>query len=69
MGEGLVLMLKKQDIGINPHIANNGSKDQFLTGIGGPQVYLTLILLSTPGLKFSLLPDSALVVGKLCHVT
>ena len=61
-------MLKKQDIGINPHIANNGSKDQFLTGIGGPRVYLTLIL-STPGLKFSLLPDSVLVVGKLCHMT
>mgnify|MGYP001447359980 CR=1 FL=1 len=26
-------MLKKRDIGINPHTANNGSGDQFLTGL------------------------------------
>ena len=33
-------MLKKQDLGINPHVANNGSRDQSLTGIGGPRVTL-----------------------------
>ena len=33
-------MLKKQDLGINPHEANNGSSDQSLTGIGGPRVTL-----------------------------
>ena len=38
--EGLVLMLKKQDIGINPYVPNNGSRDQSLTGIGGPRVYV-----------------------------
>ena len=38
--EGSILMLKKQDIGINLHVANNGSRDQSLTGIGGPQVYV-----------------------------
>ena len=38
--EGSILMLKKQDLGINPHVANNGSRDQSLTGIGGPRVTL-----------------------------
>ena len=33
-------MLKKQDLGINPHVAKNGSRDQSLTGIGGPRVTL-----------------------------
>ena len=33
-------MLKKQDLGINPFVANNGSRDQSLTGIGGPRVTL-----------------------------
>ena len=33
-------MLKKQNIGINPHVANNSSRDQSLTGIGGPRVTL-----------------------------
>ena len=33
-------MLKKQDLGINPHVPNNGSRDQSLTGIGGPRVYV-----------------------------
>ena len=28
-------MLKKQNIGINPHVANNSFRDQSLTGIGG----------------------------------
>ena len=32
-------MLKKQDLGINPYVANNGYRDQSLTGIGGPRVY------------------------------
>ena len=31
-------MLKKQDIGINPHVANKDSRDQSVTGIGGPRV-------------------------------
>ena len=35
-------MLKKQEIGINPHEENNGSRDQSLTGIRGPQVYIGL---------------------------
>ena len=35
-------MLKNQDLGINPYVANNGSRDQSLTGIGGPRVYVTL---------------------------
>ena len=35
-------MLKKQDLGINPYVANNGSRDQSLTGIGGPRVYVIL---------------------------
>ena len=26
--------------GINPHVANNGSRDQSLTGIRGPRVYM-----------------------------
>ena len=33
-------MLKKRDLGINPYVANNGSRDQSLTGIGGPRVTL-----------------------------
>ena len=33
-------MLKKQDIGINLNAANNGYRDQSLTGIGGPRVTL-----------------------------
>ena len=33
-------MLIKQDVGINPYVANNGSRDQSLTGIGGPWVYV-----------------------------
>ena len=33
-------MLKKQDLGINPYVANNGSRDQSLTGIGGLRVYV-----------------------------
>ena len=33
-------MLKKQKIGINPHAANNNYRDQSLTGIGGPRVYV-----------------------------
>ena len=33
-------MLNKQDLGINPYVANNGSRDQSLTGIGGPRVYV-----------------------------
>ena len=33
-------MLKKQDLGINPHVPKNGSRDQSLTGIGGPRVYV-----------------------------
>ena len=33
-------MLKKQDLGINPYVVNNGSRDQSLTGIGGPRVTL-----------------------------
>ena len=36
-------MLKKQDLGINPHVANNGSRDQSLTGIGGPRVYVVVM--------------------------
>ena len=40
--EGLVLMLKKQDLGINPNVPNNGSRDQSLTGIGGPRVYVEI---------------------------
>ena len=40
--EGSILMLQKQDLGINPHVANNGSRDQTLTGIGGPRVTLYL---------------------------
>ena len=40
--EGLVLMLKKQDLGINPYVPNNGSRDQSLTGIGGPRVYVSV---------------------------
>ena len=38
--EGSILMLKKQDLGINSHVAKNGSRDQSLTGIGGPRVTL-----------------------------
>ena len=38
--EGSILMLKKQVLGINPYLANNGSRDQSLTGIGGPRVYV-----------------------------
>ena len=33
-------MLKKHYIGINPHVANSGSRDWSLTGIRGPQVYV-----------------------------
>ena len=33
-------MLKKQNIGINPHAANKYCRDQSLTGIGGPRVYV-----------------------------
>ena len=33
-------MMKKQNIGINPHAANNNYRDQSLTGIGGPRVYV-----------------------------
>ena len=33
-------MLKKHYIGINPHVANSGSRDWSLTGIGGPRVYV-----------------------------
>ena len=43
--EGLVLMLKKQDLGINPYVSNNGSRDQSLTGIGGPRVYVVYAML------------------------
>ena len=35
-------MLKKQDLGINPYVVNNGSRDQSLTGIGGPRVTLLI---------------------------
>ena len=35
-----ILKLKKQDLGINPYVANIGSRDQSLTGIGGPRVAL-----------------------------
>ena len=35
-------MLKKQDLGINPHVAKNGSRDQSLTGMGGPRVYVDI---------------------------
>ena len=42
-------MLKKHYIGINPHVANSGSRDQSLTGIGGPRV--TLHCLATPPMK------------------
>ena len=35
-------MLKKQDLGINPYVVNIGSRDQSLTGIGGPRVTLQL---------------------------
>ena len=42
--EGSILMLKKQDIGINPHVAHNGSRDQSLAGIRGPQVTLTFLI-------------------------
>ena len=38
--EGSILMLKKQDLGINPYLAKNGFRDQSLTGIGGPRVYV-----------------------------
>ena len=38
-------MLKKQDLGINPHVANNSSRDQSLTGIGGPRVTLNILWL------------------------
>ena len=38
--EGSILMLKKQDLGINPYVANNGYRDQSHTGIGGPRVYV-----------------------------
>ena len=41
--EGSILMLKKQDIWINPYVANNGSRDQSLTGIGGPRVYVIVL--------------------------
>ena len=37
-------MLKKQNLGINPYVANNGSRDQSLTGIGGPRVYVKKIV-------------------------
>ena len=38
-----VLMVKKQELlGINPYVANNGSRDQSLTGIGDPWVTLDL---------------------------
>ena len=40
--EGSILMLKKQDLGINPHVPKNGSRDQSLTGIGGPRVYVAI---------------------------
>ena len=43
-------MLKKQDLGINPYVANNGSRDQSLTGIGGPRVTLVNILQGLSGL-------------------
>ena len=36
-------MLKKHYIGINPHVANSGSRDQSLTGIGGPRVYVDTV--------------------------
>ena len=35
-------MLKKQDLGINPYVPKNGSRDQSLIGIGGPRVYVQL---------------------------
>ena len=35
-------MLTRQDLGINPHVAKNGSRDQSLTGIGGPRVTLMI---------------------------
>ena len=31
---------KKQDLGINLYVPNNGTRDQSLTGIGGPRVYV-----------------------------
>ena len=36
-------MLKKQDIGINLNVANNGYRDQSLTGIGGPRQHLKCV--------------------------
>ena len=41
--------LKKQDLGINPYVANNGSRDQSLTGIGGPGVTLIALALYYTG--------------------
>ena len=41
LAEGSILMLKKQDLGINSYVANIGSRDHFLTGIGGPWVHVT----------------------------
>ena len=40
--EGSILMLKKQDLVINPYVANIGSRDHSLIGIGGPRVYVFL---------------------------
>ena len=40
-------MLIKQDVGINPYVANNGSRDQSLTGIGGLRVYVGFYAISS----------------------
>ena len=44
-------MLKKQDLGINPYVVNNGSRDQSLTGIGGPRVTLKKLGKQSPNRK------------------
>ena len=51
--EGSILMLKKQDLGINPHVPNNCSRDQSLTGIGGPRVYVIIYGLNKTRIEFA----------------
>ena len=40
MPQGINPDAKKQDLGINLYVPNNGTRDQSLTGIGGPRVYV-----------------------------
>ena len=75
--EGSILMLKKQDLGINPHVTKNGSRDQSLTGIGGPRVTLGYLqdvscLLNGPlftrSIKAKYLLNSSVYVCKIVSI-